>query len=83
MRSDFHLRSGENLDHLPDVEWMSPDSVARRVVDAHLRGKAMMVVLPRLSPREWADRRGRTWLSQRAPWLRTVRRALVRTKETR
>jgi hypothetical protein len=79
VRSDFHLRSGENLDHIPDVEWMSPESVARRVIEAHVRGRASVNVLPPLSPKEWVQRRGKTWLVQRAPWLRNIKRTLVRT----
>lgn len=76
VRSAFHDRSGEDLDHLPDTEWIPADTVAARALDAHARGRASVVVLPDLPVRERALRQGRGWLLRHAPWVRDVRRAV-------
>lgn len=76
VRSAFHARSGEDLDHLPDTEWIPAETVAARALEAHARGRAVVVVLPDLSPVERAKRRVRAWLILRAPWVRDVTRAV-------
>jgi short-subunit dehydrogenase len=76
VRTDFHTRSGEVLDHLPDAEWMTPETVALRALEAHTRGRASVVVLPKLPPWQRVQRAGKIWLIRRVPWLRNVKRAL-------
>ncbi len=74
VRTDFHSRSGQDVDHVAEADWLDPDDVAARALDAHDRGRATVVILPTVSPPRAAMRFARSRLS-RLSWLRrTVRR---------
>ncbi len=46
VRTDFHARSGEHLDHVEDAEWISPEDVALRSLQAHRCGAEVVTVYP-------------------------------------
>lgn len=79
IRTDFHARSGENLDHIDGADWISPSDVARRALAAHRRGEEAVTVFPEAPLWRRIQRSGRASLVRRAPWLREVKRALTAT----
>jgi short-subunit dehydrogenase len=76
VRTDFHARSGEDLNHIADAEWISPNDVALRALAAHRRGEEVVRVLPEAPLWRRVQRSGRTALVRKAPWLHDVKRAL-------
>lgn len=50
VRSEFHSRAGQAVDHVMDSDWLSPKEVATRALDAHARGRASVAILPELPP---------------------------------
>ena len=76
VRTDFHSRSGEAVDRVRDADWMSPDFVAQRALDAHFRGRTAAVILPDVPPLQRVERWCTSRLVRRAPWLRGTRAAL-------
>jgi uncharacterized protein len=73
VRTGFHARSGQAVGHLEEGDWLDPGDVAARALDAHARGRASVVVLPRVSPARGAVRALRRRLS-RLSWLRALAR---------
>ena len=76
VRSDFHARSGEDVTHVLDGEWMAPDDVARRALAAHGGGRRSVEILPEVGRVAAAQRWVKSRLVRRAPWLRDVKRAI-------
>jgi uncharacterized protein len=74
VRTDFHANSGQAVDEVADAEWLGPDDVAARVLDAHVRGRASVVILPEVSAVHGAMRSVRRGLGQ-VSWLREARRS--------
>jgi short-subunit dehydrogenase len=77
VRTDFHARSGENLDHIDEADWISPTDVAARALAAHRRGEELVTVYPEAPLWRRIQRSGRASLVRRAPWLRDVKHALT------
>jgi short-subunit dehydrogenase len=77
VRSEFHARSGEDLVHVPDAEWLAPGDVARRALAAHARGRRSVVILPEVGRIRGGVRWARAGLRRRAPWLGAVKRAVT------
>ena len=75
VRTGFHARSGQAVGHVGEADWLDPDDVAVRALDAHARGRASVVLLPALPPVRRAARAVRSTLG-RVKWLRSVRRSL-------
>ena len=72
VRTDFHDRSGEHVDHVPDEEWLSPDDVARLALAAHLRGEHAVTVTPPVPVWSRAQRSGRAALARSAAVIRSA-----------
>ncbi len=50
VRTAFHTRSGQPVDHVAEADWLAPDTVAERILAAHDRGRASVVILPDVPP---------------------------------
>ncbi len=78
VRTDFHARSGQSVGHVGEREWMNPDQVVQRVLDAHGRGRTSVVILPEVSKVGGAVRAARRGAA-RVSWVRRLRNALRRS----
>jgi short-subunit dehydrogenase len=72
VRTGFHSRSGQAVGAVDDGDWLEPDDVVARALDAHARGRGSVVVLPRVSPPRAAVRGVRRRLGKLS-WLRDLR----------
>lgn len=70
VRTDFHARSGERLDHIEDAEWISSEYVALRALEAHRGGEEVVTVYPQTPLWRRIQRSSRTSLL----WLRDMKR---------
>jgi uncharacterized protein len=64
IRTDFHARSGENLEHVADEDWIEPLDVARRALAAHRRGEEAVTVFPELPLWRRIQRSGKARLAR-------------------
>jgi uncharacterized protein len=75
VRTGFHAASGQAVGAVPEGDWLDPDDVVARTLDAHDRGRGTVVVLPRVPPARAAVRAVRRRLG-RLSWLRDLRHAI-------